>query len=163
MDGSVPKPHGARVLVLSYSHARSFHEHSSELLRRVGGHRICTHFPKNRDFEICQRTKITRARAENVGDLIQADHKVQQKQVLHQNQVRSQDGKCQNRSCTRIHQPEITRWWRSATDTERYTNLQDSCGQSNVSHLSSTRSPTQRGYPFTTNEKPDDYSNAKAQ
>ena len=46
-----------------------------------------TRFPKDRNCEICQRTKITRApcrrrnggavpRAENVGDLITADHKV---------------------------------------------------------------------------------------
>ena len=46
-----------------------------------------THFPKDRNYEICQRTQITRApcwrriggavpRAENFGDLITADHKV---------------------------------------------------------------------------------------
>ena len=46
-----------------------------------------THFPKDRNCEICQRTEITRApcrrrnggavpRAENFGDLITADHKV---------------------------------------------------------------------------------------
>ena len=33
----------------------------------------------------------------------------------------------------------------------------------NVSQSSSTRHSTQRGYLFTINEKPDDYSNAKAQ
>ena len=48
---------------------------------------FCTHFPKDRNCEICQRTKITRApcrrrnggavpRAENFGDLITVDHKV---------------------------------------------------------------------------------------
>ena len=48
---------------------------------------VKTHFPKDRNCEICQRTKITRApyrrrnggvvpRAENVGDLVTADHKV---------------------------------------------------------------------------------------
>ena len=48
---------------------------------------IYAHFPKDRNCEICQRTKITRApcrrrigrvvfRAENFGDLIAADHKV---------------------------------------------------------------------------------------
>ena len=42
-------------------------------------------------------------------------------------------------------------------------NPQDLCGQSNVSHSSSTRYSTQCGYPFTINEKPDDCSNAKAQ
>ena len=46
-----------------------------------------THFPKDRNCEICKRTKITRAscrrrngeavpRAENFGDLLTADHKV---------------------------------------------------------------------------------------
>ena len=45
---------------------------------------------------------------------------------------------------------------------ERHTKLQDLCGQSNVSHSLTTRYSTQCGY-FTINEKPDDYSNAKAQ
>ena len=73
------------------SHASSLHEPSLEptLARSVdlGKHSIYTHFPKDRNCEICQRTKITRApcrrriggavlRAENVGDLITADHKV---------------------------------------------------------------------------------------
>ena len=50
-------------------------------------HNIFIHFPKDRNCEIWQRTKITRAqcrrriggavpRAENFGDLITADHKV---------------------------------------------------------------------------------------
>ena len=50
-------------------------------------HSIETHFPKDRNCEICKRTKITRApcrrrngeavpRAVNFGDLITADHKV---------------------------------------------------------------------------------------
>ena len=50
-------------------------------------HSVQTHFPKDRNCEICQRTKITRApcrrrnggavpRAENFGDLITADHTV---------------------------------------------------------------------------------------
>ena len=47
--------------------------------------------------------------------------------------------------------------------TERYTNLQDSCGQSNVSQSSTTRYSTQRGYLFTINEKSDDDNNTKAQ
>ena len=49
-------------------------------------HSVKTHFPRDRDCEICQRTKITRApcrrriggavpRAENFGDLITAVHK----------------------------------------------------------------------------------------
>ena len=66
------------------SHASSSHELSSEptLKRREdsGKHRVYTHYPKDRNCEICQRTKITRApcrrrigeavpRAENFGDL----------------------------------------------------------------------------------------------
>ena len=73
------------------SHATSSHEPSLEptLARSadLGKHRVYTHFPKDRNCEICQRTKITRApcrrriggavpRAENFGDLITADHKV---------------------------------------------------------------------------------------
>ena len=53
----------------------------------LGKHRVYTHFPKDRNCQICQRTKITRApcrrrtsevvpRAEKFGDLITADHRV---------------------------------------------------------------------------------------
>ena len=53
----------------------------------LGKHCVYTHFPKDRNSEICQRTKFTRApcrrrnggavpRAENFGELITADHKV---------------------------------------------------------------------------------------
>ena len=75
------------------SHASSSHEASSEPITKrredLGKHSVYTHhFPKDRNCEICQRTKITRApcrrrngeavpRAENFGDLITADHKVQ--------------------------------------------------------------------------------------
>ena len=73
------------------SHASSSHEVSLEptFKRRedLCKHSVYTHFPKDRNCEICQRTKITRApcrrrnggavpRAENFGDLITADHKV---------------------------------------------------------------------------------------
>ena len=71
------------------SHASSSHEPSLEPMRRVdvGKHSICTHFPKDRNCEICRKTKITRVpcrrriggavpRAENFCDLITADHKV---------------------------------------------------------------------------------------
>ena len=71
------------------SHASSSHELSLKPTRSVdlGKHSVCTHFPKDRNWEICQRTKITRApcrrrnggavpRAESFGDLITADHKV---------------------------------------------------------------------------------------
>ena len=53
----------------------------------MGKHSVKNHFPKDRNCEICKRTKITRApcrrrngeavpRAANFGDLITADHKV---------------------------------------------------------------------------------------
>ena len=73
------------------SHASSSHEVSLEptCTRSVdlGKHSVYTHFPKDRNCEICKRTKITRApcrrrigeaipRAEKFGDLTTADHKV---------------------------------------------------------------------------------------
>ena len=73
------------------SHASSSHEVSLEptFKRRedLGKHSVYTHFPQDRNCEICKRTKITRApcrrrnggvvpRAENLGDLITANHKV---------------------------------------------------------------------------------------
>ena len=73
------------------SHASSSHARSLDPTRTrsvdLGKHSVYTHFPKDRNCEICQRTKITRApcrrriggavlRAENFGDLITADHKV---------------------------------------------------------------------------------------
>ena len=71
------------------SHASSSHEASLEpILKRredLCKHSVYTHFPKDRNCEICKRTKITRAacrrrdgeavpRAVNFGDLITADH-----------------------------------------------------------------------------------------
>ena len=73
------------------SHASSSHELSLEPTSArsvdVVKHSVETHSRKDRNCEICQRTKITRApcrrrssgavpRAENFGDLITADHKV---------------------------------------------------------------------------------------
>ena len=73
------------------SHASSSHELSLEPTSTrsedLGKHSVFTHFLKDRNCEICQRTKITRApcrrriggavpRAENVGDLITAKNKV---------------------------------------------------------------------------------------
>ena len=71
------------------SHASSSHGLSLEPTRiaDLGKHSVYTHFPKDRNCEICQRTNITSApcrrriggavlRAENFGDLITADHKV---------------------------------------------------------------------------------------
>ena len=51
------------------SYASSSHESSLEprLARSadLGKHSVYTHFPKDRNCEICQRTQITRARAED--------------------------------------------------------------------------------------------------
>ena len=73
------------------SHASSSHEASLEPITKrredLGKHHVHTHFPKDRNCEICKQTKITRApcrrrkgeavpRADNFGDLITADHKV---------------------------------------------------------------------------------------
>ena len=73
------------------SHASSSHEASLEPTAKrredLGKHSVKTHFPKDRNCEICKRTKITKApcrrrngeavpRAANFGDLITADHKV---------------------------------------------------------------------------------------
>ena len=72
------------------SHASSSHEVSLEPTSKrredLCKHNVHTHFLKDRNCEICQRTKIIRApcrrriggavpRAENFGDLITADHK----------------------------------------------------------------------------------------
>ena len=80
-----------RVLEHRDSHASSFHEPSLEPTPTrsadLGEHSVDTHFTKDRNCEICQRSEITRAlcrrriggavpRAENFGDLITADHKV---------------------------------------------------------------------------------------
>ena len=62
-------------------------EHTFKRSEDLGKHSVYTNFPKGRNCEICQRTKISRAprrsrnggvvpRAENFGDLITADHKV---------------------------------------------------------------------------------------
>ena len=63
------------------SHASSSHEVSLEPTSKrredLGKHNVHTHFPKDRNCEICKRTKITAVpRADNFGDLITADHKV---------------------------------------------------------------------------------------
>ena len=80
VDESVPEHRDA---------SSSSHELPSEPRAKVvsGKHSLFTHFPRNRNCDICLRTKITRAscrkrsgkaipQAENFGDLITADHKV---------------------------------------------------------------------------------------
>ena len=83
VDGEIPLQGG--------SHASSSHEVSLEPTTKrredLGKHSVYTHFSKDRNCEICKRTKITREkcrrrngeavpRAANFGDLITADHKV---------------------------------------------------------------------------------------
>ena len=83
MDDEIPLQGG--------SHASSSHEASLEPTTKrredLGKHNVQTHFPKDRNCEICKRTKITRApcrrrkgeavpRADNFGDMITPDHKV---------------------------------------------------------------------------------------
>ena len=62
-------------------------ERPTKVVSKSRKHSICTHFPKDRNCEVCLRTKMTRApcrtrtgegllRAEKFGDLITADHKV---------------------------------------------------------------------------------------
>ena len=83
MDDEIPLQGG--------SHASSSHEASLEPTAKrrenFGKHSFYIHFPKDRNCEICKRTKITRApcrrsngeavlRAANFGDLITANHKV---------------------------------------------------------------------------------------
>ena len=73
------------------SHTSSSHEASLEPIFKgredLGKHCVYTHFPKDRNCEICKRTKITMTpcrrrkcgavpRAEIFGDLITVDHKV---------------------------------------------------------------------------------------
>ena len=83
VDDRVPEHRDSRA---SSSHELSL-EPTSTTRRDLRKHSVFSHFPKDRNCEICQRTKITRApcrrriggavlRAENFGDLITADHKV---------------------------------------------------------------------------------------
>ena len=83
VDDRVPE-HGD--LNASSSHESSL-EPTSKRSEDLGEHSVETRFPKDRNCDICQRTKITRApcrrriggavpRAENFGDLTTADHKV---------------------------------------------------------------------------------------
>ena len=79
MDDEIPLQGG--------SHASSSLEPITKRREDLGKHNNHIHFPKDRNCEICKRTKITRApcrrqkgeavpRADNFGDLITADHKV---------------------------------------------------------------------------------------
>ena len=77
-----------RVPEHRYSHASSSHESSLESPRKVapGNHSIEIYMPKDRNCEICQGTKLTRAPCrvkscfvqQKFGDLITTDHKSSQ-------------------------------------------------------------------------------------
>ena len=80
------KFHYREALTPVSSHEASL-EPTTKRREDLGKHSLETHFPKDRNCEICKRTKITRApcrrrngeavpRAVNFGDLITADHKV---------------------------------------------------------------------------------------
>ena len=83
MDDEIPLQGGSNA---SSSHEASL-EPTTKRREDLGKHSVKTHVPKDRNCEICQRAKITRApcrrrngrvvpRAENFGDLMTADHKV---------------------------------------------------------------------------------------
>ena len=83
VDDSVPEHRDAPAS----SSRESASEPTFKRREDLGKHSVYTHFPKDRNCEICKRTKITRApcrrrkgeavpRAVNFGDLITADHKV---------------------------------------------------------------------------------------
>ena len=79
------------ILVHGDSYASSSHEASLEPIFKtredLGMHSVYSHFPKDRNCEICKRTQITRApcrrrngeavlRVEKYGELMTTDHKV---------------------------------------------------------------------------------------
>ena len=83
MDDEIPLQGGSQA---SSSHEVSL-EPTTKRREDLGKHNVHTHFPKDRNCEICKRTKITRfpcrrrngdavPRAVNFGDFITADHKV---------------------------------------------------------------------------------------
>ena len=53
-------------------------ERPTQVISKSRKHRIHTHFPRDRNCEVCLRIRIGEAlpRAEKFGDLITADHKV---------------------------------------------------------------------------------------
>ena len=116
------------------SHASSSHEVSLEPTTKrredLGKHNVHTHFPKDRNCEICKRTKITRApcrrrngeavlRPEKFGDLITADHKVLSDNCESRN----------NHQCAVVVQDLATHWiqsypFKNKTSQETQKSLQ---------------------------------------
>ena len=75
------------LLAPAHSSRESDLEHPVEVVTKSRKHRMFTHFPKDRNCDVCLRTKIIKTpcrrrtgeallRAEKFGDLITADHKV---------------------------------------------------------------------------------------
>ena len=118
------------------SHASSSHEASLEPTTKrredLGKHNVHTHFPKDRNCEICKRTKITRAscrrrnggavpRAENFGDLITADHKVFSDNCESRN----------NHRCAVVVQDPATQWIQAYPCKNNFTrNPREACKSS---------------------------------
>ena len=143
MDDEIPLQGG--------SHASSSHEVSLEPTTKrredLDKHNVHTHFPKDRNCEICKRTKITRApcrrrngeavlRAANFGDLITADHKVLSDNCESRNNHRYavvvqdlatqwiQAFPCKNKtSAALLHSGLNESWW--ADSMECYTYLRN--------------------------------------
>ena len=112
----------------------------------LGNHSVETHFPKDRNCEICQRTKITRApcrrrngeavpRADKFGDLITADHKVLSEGCESRN----------NHRCAVVVQDLATQWIQSypcktktSQETQRSLEFGKACEDLSWNHCSST-------------------------
>ena len=110
MDDEISLQGGSHV---SSSH-EVFLEPTTKRREDLVKHSVYTHFPKDRNCEICKRTKITRApcrrrsggavlRAENFGDLITRDHKVLSE--------KSESGN--NHRCAVVVQDLTTQWVQS--------------------------------------------------
>ena len=106
VDDEVPERGDSHA---SFSHEVSL-EPTSKRREDLGKHSVYTHFPKDRNCEIC-RTKITRAtcrrrnggavpRAANFGDVITADHKVLSENCEYRN----------NHRCAVVVQDLATQW-----------------------------------------------------
>ena len=118
------------------SHASSSHEASLEPTFKgrevLGKHSVYTHFPKDRNCEICERTKITRApcrrrngeavpRAEKFGDLTTADHK-----VLSDNCESRNNHRHAGTSAVLLHSGLNESWWADSMECYTYLrNIQD--------------------------------------
>ena len=86
MVGGVQRKSGGHRIASTHSSQESYLEHPTKVVSKSRKHSF-SHFPKDRNCDVCLRTKGTRAlcsrrtgdalpRAEKFGDLITADHKV---------------------------------------------------------------------------------------